>query len=257
MPDTTLLGQPHPVEKLRSEELEEARALQRSMLPEKALRTGSAFVSHGFQPAATVGGDFLDYFELSNNTIGLYLGDVSGKGLPAALYAGLTVGTLRGVHKSGTPPHAVLSTLNRRLMIRGMPRRYAAVLYAVFDPSNNQLQIANAGMPSPLHFSPNGCSVLDVSGVPSGLLLESEYETLAIRMSPGDSVLFYTDGLTDACAPDEEHFGAERLRALCNSQRHQTPSDILRGIFMAADDFIRGREQYDDIAATLLRCAAS
>src|SRR6266849_4466533 len=94
------------VEKLREEELEEARAIQSVMLPSKPLRAGAVRISHQFQPVAAVGGDFLDYFELSDGSVGLYLGDVSGKGLAAAMYAALAVGTLRGVHKTGQSPAA-------------------------------------------------------------------------------------------------------------------------------------------------------
>src|ERR1700738_5323754 len=119
------------IEKLREEELEEARSIQSVMLPAEPLRAGAVRISHEFQPVAAVGGDFLDYFELADGSIGLYLGDVSGKGLPAAMYAALAVGTLRGVHKTGQSPALVLSTLNRRLMIRGTPRRHAAMQYAV------------------------------------------------------------------------------------------------------------------------------
>jgi len=106
------------IEKLREVELEEARAIQSVMLPGQALRADGVRISHEFQPLAAVGGDFLDYFQLSDGTIGLYLGDVSGKGLPAAMYAALAVGTLRGVHKTGQSPCNVLSTLNRRLLVR-------------------------------------------------------------------------------------------------------------------------------------------
>ena len=92
----------HALEKLREEELEEARAIQSVMLPAESLRAGAVMISHQFQPVAAVGGDFLDYFELTDGSVGLYLGDVSGTGLPAALYAALAVETLRGVHKTGT-----------------------------------------------------------------------------------------------------------------------------------------------------------
>src|SRR5712691_11932165 len=148
------------IEKLREEELEEARAIQSMMMPAESLRTGAVMISHEFQPIAAVGGDFLDYFELTDGRIGLYLGDVSGKGLPAALYAALAVGTLRGVHKTGTSPHDVLATLNRRLMIRGMPRRHTAIQYAVFNPRSLELQIASAGMPGPLYLCADGCREL-------------------------------------------------------------------------------------------------
>src|SRR5260370_12346902 len=92
------------------------------MMPAESLRAGAVVISHEFQPLAAVGGDFLDYFELTDKSVGLYLGDVSGKGLPAALYAALAVVTLPGVHKTGTAPHVVLAAFNRRPMIRGMLR---------------------------------------------------------------------------------------------------------------------------------------
>src|SRR3981189_936720 len=127
MNTTVPLLELHVLEQLREEELEEARAFQSRRLPSEALRAGAVTIAHEFQPIAAVGGDFLDYFELTDGSIGLYLGDVSGKGLPAAMYAALAVGTLRGVHKTGQSPALVLSTLNRRLMIRGTPRRHAAM----------------------------------------------------------------------------------------------------------------------------------
>src|SRR5258705_10712261 len=115
----------HAIEELGEGELEEARWIQSVMLPAESLRAGAVRISHEFQPIAAVGGDFLDYFELTDESVGLYLGDVSGKGLPAALYAALAVGTLRGVHKTGQSPSTVLSTLNRRLLVQGVPRRYS------------------------------------------------------------------------------------------------------------------------------------
>src|SRR6266851_4802213 len=110
----------HALEKLRAEELEEARSIQAEMLPAESLHAGPVTISHEFKPIAAVGGDFLDYFQLTDGTFGLYLCDVSGKGLPAALYAALSVGTLRGVHKTGTSPSEALATFNRRLLMRGM-----------------------------------------------------------------------------------------------------------------------------------------
>jgi serine phosphatase RsbU (regulator of sigma subunit) len=115
-------------EKVRLEELEEARAIQNVMLPAEVLRSGPVTIAHKFQPVDLVGGDFLDYFELPNRTIGFYVGDVSGKGLPAAMYSALAVGILRGIHKTGQAPADVLSLLNKRLMSRGGLRRHAAIL---------------------------------------------------------------------------------------------------------------------------------
>ncbi len=106
------LAERRAVEIAREEELEEARAIQSVMLPAETLHAGRVTVAHKFQPVDTVGGDFLDYFELANGTVGFYVGDVSGKGLPAAMYAALTVGVLRGIHKTGQWPSKVLTVLN-------------------------------------------------------------------------------------------------------------------------------------------------
>jgi hypothetical protein len=160
----------HGIGKLRGEEFEEARTIQAVMLPAESLRTKLVTISHEFRPVSVVGGDFLDYFELLDGTIGLYLCDVSGKGLSAALYAALAVGTLRGVHKTGASPSDTLATFNRRLMIRGMPRRHAAIQYAVFDPRSGELHIASAGMPGPFHLCADGCRSLGLAGIPPGVI---------------------------------------------------------------------------------------
>jgi phosphoserine phosphatase RsbU/P len=241
----------HALEKLREEELEEARAIQSVMMPSEPLHAGTVVISHEFQPMAAVGGDYLDYFQLTDGSMGLYLGDVSGKGLPAALYAALAVGTLRGVHKTGTSPHDVLATVNRRLMIRGMPRRHTALQYAVFDPRSHELRISSAGMPGPFHLCTNGCRNLKLSGVPPGLFAAAGYETLTLRLRPGDSVLFCTDGITDAFNRKEEQFGTERVHELCNTEGMTSPTKFLRRVFAAVKSFCCGREQQDDMAAAL------
>jgi phosphoserine phosphatase RsbU/P len=240
------------IEKLREEELEEARSIQSVMLPAEPLRAGKVKISHAFQPIAEVGGDFLDYFLLTDGSIGVYIGDVSGKGLPAAMYAALAVGTLRGVHKTSQSPGDVLSTLNRRLMIRGMPRRHAAVQYAVFDPHGREMRVASAGMPCPFHISPRGCRSVEVTGIPPGLFAPTvTYETSKIRIEPGDSVLFCTDGITDAFNVEGESFGIERLHAICETQVCDSPTELLGRIFAAVERFTRGRAQHDDMAAAV------
>jgi len=245
------------IEKLREEELEEARAIQSVMLPEEALRAGAVSISHEFQPIAAVGGDFLDYFQLSDGSIGLYLGDVSGKGLPAAMYAALAVGTLRGVHKTGQPPSSVLSTLNRRLLVRGVPRRYSATQYAMFDPVTRQMRIASAGMPGPFHLSSRGCRILEVPGIPPGLFDAVEYEMRTIHVEPGDSVLFCTDGITDAFNTEEESFGIARIQEICEADSYDTPAALLVRLFAELESFTRGREQHDDMTAAAFHCANS
>lgn len=246
---------PASVEKLRESELEEARAIQSVMLPGQQLCTRGVSIHHQFQPVAAVGGDFLDYFELSDGTFGLYLGDVSGKGLPAAMYAALAVGTLRGVHKTGQSPSIVLSTLNRRLLVRGVPSRYSATQYAVFDPTTRKMSICSAGMPGPLHLGSKCCRVLEIPGMPPGLFPDIDYESATIVLEPGDSVVFCTDGITDAFNMESEPFGLERLRAVCDANLRARPAELLRSMFSAVEDFTRGRKQHDDMAAAVFHYA--
>ena len=115
-------------------------------------------------PFSEVGGDFLDFFRLPDGFIGIYLGDVVGKGLPAAMYAALVTGTLRGIHKTGTDTASVLARLNERLLQRPLPGRFCSTLYALFNPATRELIFSNAGMPMPLLVSGTACQQLGEGG---------------------------------------------------------------------------------------------
>ncbi len=238
---------------LREAELEEARNLQRCLLPNGALRgTSLEFVSR-FQPVAEVGGDFLDYFFLSDRRVGIYVGDVVGKGLSAAMYAALTVGTLRGIHKTGAPPTTVLSLLNRRMRTRAVPGRYSAVQYAVYDPTTRELWYANAGLPRPIHISAEKCSQVGEGGLPSGLFDDARYEQWNITLKPGDAVLFATDGLIEAHNAARDEFGAERMIDICRRNLAGPPDLLLDRLFEALIEFTDGKPPQDDMTAALLK----
>ena len=243
------------VERVREEELEEARAIQSVMLPADVLRAGPVTVAYKFQPVDIVGGDFLDYFELANGTVGFYVGDVSGKGLAAAMYAALTVGILRGIHKTGQSPGKVLSALNTRLMSRGGLRRHTAIVYGVFDPSSLEMSLASAGMPGPLHVSSRRCHILELSGIPPGLFHNAEYETLTVKLKPGDSTILCSDGIIEAQNARYEDFGTERLTSICDAGCALPPAELLDRIFSAVHDFTDVIQQHDDMAAAILHLA--
>jgi sigma-B regulation protein RsbU (phosphoserine phosphatase) len=244
---------PASIEQLREQEIEEARILQRAMLPTEPLRADPFEITSQFRPMVEVGGDFLDYFLLSDRTLGLYLGDVVGKGLPAALYAALAVGTIRGINKTGESPSQVLEVLNKRLRMRAMSRRYCAVQYAVFDPETRLLRYSSAGMPGPLHISSRGCRELRLNGLPSGMFDGARYDLNSVPLEPGDSILFITDGFTEALNKKGEDFGMDRLMEIC-AQNCSAPAGALLGrIFGAVDEFAGGRPQHDDMTAALLR----
>src|SRR6266705_5754529 len=224
--------EPHVIERLREVELEEARAIQSVMLPAEPLHAGAVMISHEFQPVTAVGGDFLDYFELTDGSIGLYLGDVTGKGLPAALFAALAVGTLRGVHKTGTAPSTVLAQLNKRMLLKNVTVRYAAMQYAHLNPETGVMRIASAGMHGPFHLRPGGCDDLELCGIPPGLFPNTEYEMKEIQLIDGDSVVFLSEGLIDAMNGDGEILGIEKIMELLAHCRERSPQEILRMLFL-------------------------
>jgi serine phosphatase RsbU (regulator of sigma subunit) len=126
---------------------EAAREIQYSLVPTGNLISAGVEVAFRFSPFAEGGGDFTAFFQLPNGLVGLYLGDVVGKRLAAAMYAALVMGTLRGINKTGEDTAAVLTLLNKRLLVRPITGRYCATLYALFDPITRQLTFSTAGMP--------------------------------------------------------------------------------------------------------------
>ncbi len=241
------------IEKLREHEMEEARSLQRALVPEESLCGQRFQFASQFRPAQSVGGDFLDYFVLSDGTVGYFLGDVVGKGLPAALYAALSVGTLRGIHKTGQPPVRVMELLNRRLRMRHGPARFCSVHYGVFDPATRMLHYVNAGLPFPWRLSKAGCQALVGGGIPAGMFANPAYVTRAVQLEAGDAVLFFTDGLSEAHGPDGQEFGGVQVQALWAQVRDGTCEEILEAVFGALRELVADLPQHDDIAAAVLK----
>lgn len=243
----------HNLEAIRAAELEEARYIQQAMLPAEHLRGPNFEFVHLCRPVSEVGGDFLDYFWLDDRRVGFYIGDVVGKGLPAAMFAALTVGALRGMHKTGTQPRTVLEVLNDRLRMRIVPGRYCAVLYATFDPNSLELRIASAAMPRALHLRGGACHEVGDGGLPSGLFEGVTYDQTTVKLAPGDCVLFASDGLTDARNDRDEEFGHQRLHALCAELASQPSEIMLQNLFAAVESFATDRRHQDDMTAAVLR----
>jgi serine phosphatase RsbU (regulator of sigma subunit) len=235
-------------------EREEARQIQQSLLPGGTLATQTLEIAYRFAPYSGVGGDFADFFMLPNGNAALYIGDVVGKGLSAAMYATLVMGTLRGTHKTGTDTATVLATLNHRLLMRPVAGRYAATLYAVYDSHNRQLSFSNAGLPHPLLASGGHCGALGQGGLPSGLLTGSVYETHHLKLSPGDTVLFATDGLTELRDREDNDFGWDRLAEIWKHCRWKSAEEALDFVFDEAGRFSEGGQaKHDDITAVVLK----
>ena len=235
------------------EYIREARLIQSSLIPTASFRDRSIEIAFRFTPFFQVGGDFVDFFRLPNGLVGLYLGDVVGKGLAAAMYGALVMGTLRGIHKSDTSAADVLSLLNQRLWQRPLPGRFCATLYAIFDPASHTLVFSNAGLPFPLHASANQCAPIGAGGIPSGLLASATYDQYAIQLSPGDSVLFATDGLHESVNPEGVEFCSSPMQELWARCQLKSALESLDQLFDGLRRFSDGASPQDDITAIVLR----
>jgi sigma-B regulation protein RsbU (phosphoserine phosphatase) len=235
-------------------EREEARQIQYSLLPACSLESPAFEIAYRFSPYAGVGGDFADFFTLPDGQVGLYIGDVVGKGLPAALYAALVMGLLRGLHKTGAGTADALEVLNRRMLVRPVMGRYATTLYAMFNPASGKLTFSNAGMPQPLLVSESGCRPLGEGGLPSGIFPGATYDSHSFQLYPGDAVLFATDGLHELRDRHDKDFSWERLQETWLQCRCRNAEDSLTLLFEDARKFCEGgSEQQDDITTVVLK----
>ena len=233
--------------------IREARLIQSCLLPAGPLTDNSVDIAFRFLPFREVGGDFVDYFRLPDGLIGLYLGDVVGKGLPAAMYGALVIGTLRGIHKTGTDTATALAMLNQRLLQRPLPGRFCSTLYAAFDPAHRTLAFSNAGIPFPLLKSTSACQSLGQGGIPSGLMPAAAYDREVVQLSPGDSVLFATDGLHESRDHEGVEFGAQRMAEIWAQCQSESADQSLDYLFAGLRDFSHGNGPHDDITAVALR----
>jgi serine phosphatase RsbU (regulator of sigma subunit) len=192
-------------------ELDIAHKIQASLLPKELPAIPGWHVSAHWQPARAVGGDFYDFIQFPDGRFGLVIGDVSGKGVPAALVMASTRSVLRDAAEHLVSPGAVLEHVND-LLCEDMPANmFVTCLYALLDPANGVLDFANAGHNLPYCYSPNGIIELRATGMPLGLMPGMRYEQPRSQLSPGQALLMYSDGLTEAHNPDREMFGGERL----------------------------------------------
>ena len=155
------------------------------------------------------------------------------------MYGALVMGTLRGIHKTGVDTSTILSLLNQRLLQRPLPGRFCSTLYAVFDPTTRTLAFSNAGLPFPLHASAATCQLLGEGGLPSGLLPTASYNQHIVQLSPGDSVLFATDGLHEALNPEGIEFSNTRLPELWAECQSKSVAQSLEYLYTGPSGFFR------------------
>jgi serine phosphatase RsbU (regulator of sigma subunit)/predicted ester cyclase len=239
------------------QELRVARRIQHALLPEATPQLDGWKITQYYQPAREVGGDFYDFLRLQDSRVGLVIGDVSGKGIPAAVLMANTQSVLRTVAQRGSAPGQALMEANEVLCAYVPPNMFITCLYSILEPESGRLVYANAGHNLPCCQRHNGrVDELRATGMPLGLMPGMGYEEKETILAPGDSTLFYSDGLVEAHDPKGQMFGFPRLRELVaeHGEKRSLGNLLLEELYSFVGE---GWEQEDDITLLTLRRSAS
>ena len=235
-------------------ELDVARRMQASILPTEFPKRDGFEVYANMQPARQVGGDFYDVQGLAQGKVGLAIADVSGKGVPAGLFMMSSRTLLKGAAIGSADPGTVLTTVNDVLSGDNAEMMFVTVLYAVYDPRTRGYTYANGGHDSPLVVHADGSTTLlpHTGGIALGVVPEVQYESHTVTLQEGDTVLLYTDGVTEAQNPDGEQFGLERLREIFQDRTATSAEAATGRIFRAVRSYADAAPQFDDITCLAL-----
>ncbi|MFN8185542.1 MAG: SpoIIE family protein phosphatase [Gaiellales bacterium] len=234
------------------QELEVARLIQQNFLPTELPDLPGWQVAAYYRPARAVGGDFYDFIELPDGKVGLVVGDVTDKGVPAAMVMAATRSVLRASAQRVVSPGEVLERVNELLCPDIPPKMFVTCLYGVLDPATGVLRFANAGHNLPFARTAVGPIELRATGMPLGLMTGMTYEENEASLAPGDSLLLYSDGLVEAHDPDRQMFGGPRLAALV--AEHGAGTELIDRLLVELESFTgEGWEQEDDITMVALQ----
>ena len=233
-----------------------ASVIQQTLLPQSVPDLPGWEVSRYYQPAREVGGDFYDFLDLPTGETALVVGDVTDKGVPAALVMATTRAILRAAAERLIGPGEVLQRANDLLYPDIPPKMFVTCLYAVLEPEGGVLRYANAGHDLPYRRTATGLDELRATGTPLGLMPGMSYEEKEVTLLPGESVLLYRDGLVEAHNEKHEMFGFPRLRELMRT--HPGGAALIDFLLGELAGFTgSGWEQEDDVTlVTLQRHAA-
>lgn len=238
------------------QEISIARDIQQALLP-RDFREYPHLAVNGYNlPCLSVGGDYFDVFPLSDNRTAFLLADVSGKGLGAALLTTMLQGALSGM-TLGTDPARLFGHLNNFLCNHSDIGRYATMFFGILDEQGH-LEFINAGHPSPFLLRRGSAIEAFTEGsYPVGLVPDAEYTAACLRLEPGDTLVLFSDGVTEAMNPEEELFGVPRLREVLTGQPECALENIQKCILESVENFARGAHQADDLTLLILRYRAA
>jgi sigma-B regulation protein RsbU (phosphoserine phosphatase) len=232
-----------------------ARELQYRLLPQKIPQLRQAEFAARSIPARTIGGDLYDYVPYAGTELtALAIGDVSGKGAPAAIYEALVSGILR-LHALEEPGAAeMLTAINESLAERPIAAQFVSIMYVLWNENDRSLRIANSGLPHPYRCGKTGkAERVEISGLPLGLFATAEYDEVTFRTRPGDVFLFFSDGIPDAQNEDGVVFGMGRVAHVMERHRKESASEIMEAVFTEVNRFVGSVEAFDDQTVAVVK----
>jgi len=235
-------------------ELDIAKALQIAILPATFPAKLGCDGAARMVPATTMGGDFYDFIELPDGRIGLVMADVSGKGVPAAFFMAVALTNLRGFAVLCSGPGACIARTNQVLCRENPMDLFVTVFYAVIDPATGVLTYANGGHNPPYVRRADGsvAALAGTGGLVLGAMPDVEYPEHTVQLSPGDRLVLYTDGVTEAFNPADEAYGTERLIAEVEAHGGGPSAALVERIFHSVTAFAGTAPQSDDITLAVL-----
>jgi phosphoserine phosphatase RsbU/P len=234
-----------------------ARELQSRLLPQTNPKLAHLDVAAKFVPARTIGGDLYDFIPYSMSRLGIVIGDVSGKGAPAAIYAALVSGIIRSHAPIEPAPGEMLSAVNLSLAERRIEAQFVSIIYAVWDDAQRTLTVSNSGLPRPIFVHDGKNEVIEATGLPLGLFDEAEYDEFQFRMKPGDMFVFFSDGILDARNSNGELFGRGRTERVVAGCADKSAACVVDSIFNAVAEHSAGVEAFDDQTVVAIRVRGS
>ena len=234
-------------------DLRRAQEIQMHLMPGIAPKIAGLDVALHFQPARELGGDLYEFLSYGRDRQVIVVGDVSGKGAPAALFGAMASGTLRSLAPLKLAPSEMMKRLNVMFLERKIEGHFITLTYAIWEPRNRMLSLTNAGMPLPILVRDGQCRAIRAEGVPLGLLGDTEYEPVTLTLEKGDHLAFFSDGITEANNPQMEEFNSRRLEAILRQNAHRPPQEIVDQVFLEVRQFEAGRPQRDDQTLVLLQ----
>ena len=236
------------------EELSIAKRIQQSFLPREKPQLYGFDISGVNIPSEKVGGDYYDFIPIIENQIGIAIGDVSGKGIPAALIMASFRASLIAEIRNNYAIRSIMFKVNNLLFESTASDIYVTAVYGVLDTKNRILTFANAGHNAPILRHANGeMEYLTEGGVALGMFENLKYEERPLGLSPGEIIVFYTDGVTEAKNEKEEEFGTRRLKQVINDLHQLNASQIQENIYRAVKDFTGSLHQADDLTMIVIK----